>query len=245
MTNVLIIGATSAIAHATARQFASDGARFFLIGRSAERLSAVCDDLRALGASDTHTYPLDLTDLHAHAAMIDAAVATLGTLDMILIAHGSLSDQAACEASVERTMAEWATNATSVVSLLTLLANQLARQRSGTIAVLSSVAGNRGRKSLYVYGAAKAALDHFLEGLRGRFAGTDVKIVTIKPGYVDTPMTAALPKSFLFATPERVADDIYRAMQRGTPVVYTPWFWRFIMLAVRLVPGPLFRRLSI
>ncbi|MDQ6833160.1 MAG: SDR family NAD(P)-dependent oxidoreductase, partial [Chloroflexota bacterium] len=159
MANILIIGATSAIAHATARLFAAEGARFFLVGRSIGKLEAVRDDLLVCGATDVGTFALDLTDLDGHAAMLDAATTTLGTLDMVMIAHGSLSDQATCEASVTKTMEEWATNCTSVIALLTPLANLMERQRHGTLAVMSSIAGDRGRKSLYVYGAAKAALN--------------------------------------------------------------------------------------
>ena len=245
MANILIIGATSAIAHAAARHFAAEGARFFLVGRSTGKLDAVRDELRVCGAEEADAYTLDLTDIAGHAAMLDAATAALGTLDMVLIAHGSLGDQAACEASVATTMDEWMTNCTSVIALLTLLANQFERQRHGTIAVMSSVAGDRGRKSLYVYGAAKAALDTFLEGLRGRLAAAGVAVVAIKPGLVDTPMTAHLPKNFLFASPERVARDVHRAMVRGTAVVYTPWFWRYVMLLVRAIPDPIFRKLPI
>lgn len=245
MANILIIGATSAIAHATARLFAAEGARFFLVGRSTSQLDAMRDDLRVCGAPDAETYALNLTDIAGHAAMLDAATTALGTLDMVLIAYGSLSDQAACEASVAKTMDEWTTNCTSVIALLTLLANQLERHGRGTLAVLSSVAGDRGRKSIYVYGAAKAALDLFLQGLRLRLRAASVSVVTIKPGLVDTPMTAHLPKNFLYAPPERVARDIHRAMTRGAAVVYTPWFWRYIMLLVRAIPDPLFRKLPI
>lgn len=245
MANILIIGATSAIAHATARLFAAEGARFFLVGRSTSKLDAVRDDLRVCGATAADTYALDLTDIAAHAAMLDAATAALGTLDMVLIAHGSLSDQAASEASVARTMEEWATNCTSVIALLTPLANLMEKQQRGTIAVMSSVAGDRGRKSLYVYGAAKAALNTFLAGLRGRLSAAGVAVVTIKPGFVDTPMTAHLPKNFLFVPPERIARDVHRAMTHGGAVVYSPGFWRYIMLLLRAIPDPIFRKLPI
>lgn len=245
MTNLLIIGATSAIAQATARQFAADGARFFLVGRDASKLAAVADDLRVCGAAGIETYVLDANEIEKHAAMIEAATATLGTLDAALIAHGTLGDQTASEALVVETLREWATNATSVIALLTLLANTFERQRHGTIAVISSVAGDRGRRSNYIYGATKAALTVFLEGLGGRMHAAGVAVVTIKPGLVDTPMTAAIPKNFLFSSPERVGQDIHRAMARGTSVVYTPWFWRYVMLLIRLIPEPIFRKLPI
>jgi decaprenylphospho-beta-D-erythro-pentofuranosid-2-ulose 2-reductase len=128
---------------------------------------------------------------------------------------------------------------------LTLLANTFERQQHGTIAVISSVAGDRGRRSNYIYGAAKAALSVFLEGLRGRMHATGVAVVTIKPGLVDTPMTAAIAKNFLFTSPERVGKDIHRAMARGTSVVYTPWFWRYVIFLIRLIPEPVFRKLPI
>ncbi len=245
MANILILGATSAIAHATARRFAADGARFFLVGRSASKLEAVRDDLRVCGAKEAITYTLDLTEVEGHAAMLDAATAALGRLDAVLIAHGTLSDQDACNDSVAVTMREWNTNATSVIALLTLLGSHFEQQRSGTIAVMSSVAGDRGRKSLYLYGAAKAALNTFLQGYRARLSAAGVAVVTIKPGVVDSPMTAHLPKGPLVASPERVAKDIHRAMERGTAVVYTPGFWRYVMCIVRAVPEPNFRKLPI
>jgi decaprenylphospho-beta-D-erythro-pentofuranosid-2-ulose 2-reductase len=245
MTTLLIVGATSAIAQATARRFAAEGARFFLVGRDADKLAAVADDLRVRGAAETETYVLDLNDVEKHAAMIEAATAALGTLDAALIAHGTLGDQKANETLVVETLRDWSTNATSVIALLTLLANTFERQRHGTIAVISSAAGERGRRSNYIYGAAKAALSVFLEGLRSRMHAAGVAVVTIKPGLVDTPMTATIPKNFLFASPERVGRDIHRAMTRGTAVVYTPWFWRYVILLIRLIPEPIFRKLPI
>lgn len=245
MTNLLIIGATSAIARATARRFAAEGGRFFLVGRDAAKLAAIADDLRVRGAADAETYVLDLNEIEKHAAMIEAATTALGTLDAALIAHGTLGDQTTAETLVVEALREWATNATSVIALLTLLANAFERQRHGTIAAISSVAGDRGRRSNYVYGAAKAALTVFLAGLRGRMHAAGVAVVTIKPGFVDTPMTADTPKNFLFASPERVARDIHRAMARGTAVVYTPWFWRYIMLVIRMIPEPVFRKLPL
>ena len=245
MTTILIIGATSAIAQTTARRFADDGARFFLVGRDAGKLAAVADDLRVRGATGAETYVLDMNDLEKHAAMIEAATTALGTLDAALIAHGTLGNQKADEMLVVETLREWSTNATSIIALLTLLANQFERQRHGTIAVISSVAGDRGRRSNYIYGASKAALNVFLEGLRYRLHAAGIAVVTIKPGFVDTPMTAEVPKNFLFASPERVGQDIHRAITRGTAVIYTPWFWRYVMLLIRLIPEPIFRRLPI
>jgi decaprenylphospho-beta-D-erythro-pentofuranosid-2-ulose 2-reductase len=243
MKNVLIVGATSAIALACARRWAAQGARLFLAGRHAARLDQLAQDLRVRGARETFTFALDLTARDAHPAMLAACRAALGQIDIVLIAHGTLSDQAECERDVEAAMRELSTNALSTIALLTLLANVFEAQRSGTIAVISSVAGERGRASNYVYGAAKAAVTTFCEGLRARLFKSGVRVLTIKPGFVDTPMTAglALPGP-LVASPERVAADIVRAIARGRDSLYTPWFWAGIMLVIRALPGFVFKR---
>ncbi len=165
--------------------------------------------------------------------------------DTVLIAHGTLSDQKACEASVELTLREIDTNALSVVALLTRIANRLEQRRAGTIAVISSVAGDRGRGSNYVYGSAKALVTAFLSGLRQRLGKSGVGVVTIKPGFVDTPMTAAFAKGPLWASPEKVAKGIVRALDRRSDTVYLPGFWWTIMFIIRAIPERLFWRLSL
>ena len=242
---ILIIGATSAIAQETARCFARDGAELFLVGRSAEKLEAVQNDLKVRGAKRAETFVLDLSDLDRHQEMIQAAIETLDGLDMVLVAHGTLGDQRLSQESVAKTLEEFTTNCTSVISLLTLLANYFEPRRRGCIAIISSVAGDRGRRSNYVYGAAKGALTIFLQGLRSRLTQSGVAVVTIKPGFVDTPMTASLKKGLLFASSRRVGEGIYNAMKKGKEVVYLPWFWRYIMLIVRSIPEPIFKKMSI
>ncbi len=241
---VLVVGASSAIAHETARCFAADGAELFLVGRNADKLTDVQHDLEVRGASQVVTYTLDLNDLAQHEAMIDAAYEALGGLDAALIAHGTLPDQTAVQASVEQTIQEFQTNCLSAISLLTILANRFEQQRRGCIAAISSVAGDRGRSSNYVYGAAKSALTTFLSGLRGRLEKSGVSVVTIKPGFVDTPMTAHVKKNPLFAKPGAVGNRIYKAMLKGQDVVYVPWFWRYVMLIIRVLPEPIFKKLS-
>ncbi|HLL79670.1 MAG TPA: SDR family oxidoreductase [Ktedonobacteraceae bacterium] len=242
---ILIIGATSAIAQETAKLYARDGAELFLVARSAFKLNSVKDDLVVRGAKRAETYVLDVSELDRHTEMIQAAIDTLGELDMALIAHGTLGDQRLSEESVEKALEEFTTNCTSVISLLTILANYFEQRKHGCIAVISSVAGDRGRKSNYVYGAAKGALSIFLQGLRGRLAASGVKVVTIKPGFVDTPMTASLRKGLLFASPRTVGQGIYDAMNKGKDVVYLPWFWRPIMLIVKSVPERVFKKVSL
>ena len=245
MRHILIIGATSAIAEATARHFARDGDRLFLVARNPERLSAVAADLKNRGASQVEALVLDANDTGQHAALVAQADAALGGLDMVLIAHGTLSDQNACETSYETTLAELHTNCLSVISLLTHIANLFEKQRNGTIAVISSVAGDRGRQSNYVYGTAKAAVTTFLQGLRGRLHRSGVNVITIKPGFVDTPMTAGFRKGLLWASPERVGKGIYRAIDRRKGTVYLPSFWIIIMTIIRVIPEGMFKRLKI
>ena len=188
----------------------------------------------------------DLDDFSQHEALFAGAQTALGGLDVVLIAHGSLPDQKDCEASVERAMAE--------------ISHQCAERRldrhaggepvraagRGTIAVIGSVAGDRGRQSNYVYGAAKGMVAVFLQGLRNRLARSGVAVVTIKPGFVDTPMTANIArKGLLWAQPDAVARGIVGAVARGRDVVYLPSFWRLIMLAIVHIPERVFKRMSL
>jgi decaprenylphospho-beta-D-erythro-pentofuranosid-2-ulose 2-reductase len=246
MKRVLIVGATSAIAVACARRWAAEGAMLFLVGRRADRLDQIASDLVARGAKGATPHVLDMNDFDAHQTMLDACVGSLGGVDVALIAHGTLSDQKACEADAKVALHELSTNGLSVIALLTPLANLMEAKRAGVIAVISSVAGDRGRPSNYVYGTAKAAVSAFCEGLRARLFKAGVHVLTIKPGFVDTPMTAGMPLPRpLVATPERVANDILRAIERRKDSIYTPWFWSGIMLIIRSVPGFLFKRASL
>ncbi len=242
---ILIIGATSTIAAATARLFAEAGNALYLVARDADKLAATADDLRVRGAALVETAPLDVLDFDRHGAVFEAAVDALDGLDLVLLAHGTLPDQAACEQSVELTRREFDVNAMSSISLLTIAANFFEERRAGQIAVISSVAGDRGRQSNYVYGAAKGALSLFLGGLRNRLCKSGVHVLTIKPGFVDTPMTADFPKGPLWASPEQVAKGIVRALKKQTDITYLPWFWRYIMLVIKLVPETVFKRLGL
>lgn len=245
MKKILIIGATSAIAEATARQWAARGDALFLVGRRTSQLDTIADDLRIRGAASVACFTMDACDTSAHAAMLEAAENALGGLDVALIAHGSLPDQKACEASVELTLKEIDTNALSVIALATRLAEGFEKQGRGSLAVISSVAGDRGRQSNYVYGAAKGMVSLFMQGLRNRLAKKGVQVVTIKPGFVDTPMTAAFPKGALWAKPEAIARGIVRAVDRNADEVYLPGFWRLIMFIIRHIPERVFKKLSL
>jgi len=245
LRRVLIVGAASAIAVATARIFAARGDALFLVGRKAEVLEALAMDLKVRGAAQVGTEVLDANDFAGHEPMLDRAESLLGGLDTVLIAYGTLSDQQACEASAELTVRELTNNAVSVAALLTPLAARFEAQRKGAIAVISSVAGDRGRQSNYVYGSAKSLVSTFTSGLRQRLAKSGVAVITIKPGFVDTPMTAAFSKGALWAKPHQVGAGIVRALDRSANVVYLPWFWRLIMLVIRSIPERVFVRLKL
>jgi len=246
MKNILIVGATSAISQACARRWAHDGARFFLVARNGERLNQVADDLTAHGASLAARFELDIDDLGSHNAMLAQCAAALGDPDIVLVAPGTLPDQAACQADAGLAAREFATNALSVIALLTPIANLLEARGQGVLAVISSVAGERGRPSNYLYGSAKAALTTFCEGLNARLFKAGVHVVTIKPGFVATPMTEGLTlPGPLVSTADRVAHNIVDAIARRKDVCYTPRFWSLIMAVIRALPRFVFKRTSL
>ena len=233
---ILVVGATSAIAEATARAWAARGDALYLAGRREALLAASAADLRLRGAAKVAHERFDILEGDAHEGLIARAEEVLGTLDCVLVAHGTLPDQAACAADPALAVAEIELNAVSTAAFLLRVATLFESRRAGTIAVVTSVAGVRGRASNYVYGAAKAMVSTLAEGLRHRLHASGVAMVDIRPGFVDTPMTAAFPKGALWASPARVAGDIVAAIDARRGVVYTPWFWRWIMLVIRHVP---------
>jgi len=245
MRRILIFGATSALAEATARRFAKGGNGFFLVARDRGKLESVIDDLRVRGAAQVEGSVADARDFDRHQALVDDAFKALNGLDTALIAHGTLPDQRDCEKSFEAARQEFEINALAVMSLLTHLANRFERQGFGTIAVISSVAGDRGRQTNYVYGASKGAVSIFMQGLRNRLHSRGVHVLTVKPGFVDTPMTSTFSKGVLWARPEHVAKGIYNAIEKKRDVVYLPWFWSPIMRVIRAVPESIFKRLKL
>ena len=244
--NILIIGATSAIAQATLRLYAEAQDNLYLLGRNTEQLETIASDATVRGASEVHTAVLDVNQFETHETTLQQVFETFPILDIVLIAHGTLPDQKACEHDVHLTMTELSTNGISTISLLTLLANQFKQQQKGTIAVITSVAGDRGRQSNYVYGAAKGMVSLFLQGLRNRLYPNHVHVLDIKPGFVDTPMTANFKKGALWAKPEKIATSIVKAIDKNqSKTLYTPFFFFFIMLIIRSVPDVIFKRLKL
>ncbi len=240
---VLVLGATSAIAGAFCRLRAAQGASFVLVGRNEERLDAIGADLVARGAAHAVPIVTDLADMTDTAARFVEFLTPLGEPDEVLLAYGVLGDQAEAEGDMEETRRLIDVNFTSAALWLQLCAHYLGQSKPCGLAVIGSVAGDRGRQSNYVYGAAKAGLDAFAEGLAHRAYGSGLRVITVKPGFVDTPMTAHLDRSGpLWAKPEAVAAAIARALAKKQRIVYAPWFWRPIMTAIRLAPRPLLYR---
>lgn len=242
---ILVLGATSGIAEATCRIWAAQGASLFLVARNGEKLAAVAADLKTRGASYVDTAVADLDDTDSHPALLAHAINSLTGMDIAYLAHGILGDQTHAEQDFNAAAQILYTNLMAPISLATWLANFCVQRRSGTIAVLSSVAGDRGRKSNYVYGASKAGLSAFLEGLRNRVDREGVTVLTIKPGPVKTAMTAGMPKSEKFADVDAVAESIARAIDKKKDTLYVPFQWRPIMFAVRHIPERVFKKLNL
>lgn len=241
MKSTLIIGATSAIAREIAIEAKARGERLYLIGRDPEKLAALVAEL---GDAVVGHASADLADTVNNEARYRAAVAALGEVDAVFVAHGLLGDQLESERSFAHAEAIFAVNLLSVVSFLVPIANDFEARRRGSIVVISSVAGDRGRPRNYTYGAAKGALTIYLQGVRSRLYSAGVRVATIRLGPVHTPMTKDHPKNFLFATPKDVARTIVEARDRGPDDLYVPWFWLPIMATVRSLPERLFQRVS-
>jgi decaprenylphospho-beta-D-erythro-pentofuranosid-2-ulose 2-reductase len=242
---ILVLGATSGIAEATCRIWASQGARLFLVARNAEKLAAVATDLRTRGASFVDTAVADLDDTDKHPALLSHAVNSLTGLDIAYLAHGILGDQTKAEQDFNTAAQILYTNLMAPVSLLTWLANFCVQRHAGTLAVISSVAGERGRKSNYLYGSSKAGLSAFLGGLRNRVDREGVTVLAIKPGPVKTSMTSGMKGSEKFADADKVAQSIVKAIDKRQDVLYVPFQWEPIMFVIRHIPERVFKKLNL
>lgn len=243
-SRVLVLGATSGIAIAVARLLAARGANFFLVARNAQKLNAVAMDLKTRGAASIESRVLDLNDTASHPDLLADAANSLGFIDLAFLAHGVRGSQKEAESSYAAAAAVFQTNLLSAVSLITWLANYFEASKQGTLAVLSSVAGERGRRSNYVYGATKGGLNIFLDGVRNRIDRSGVNVLTIRPGYVATPMTADMEPNLLFASPQQAAREILRAIAKRKDIAYIPPFWAAILFVVRRIPESIFKKLN-
>lgn len=243
---VVVLGATSAIARAVASELARRGYRLLLAGRDADELDRIAADLRVRHACDVATLAFDALDPMSSASFIDAVEARSdGQLGGVVAAVGSLGDQARAAADPVHAVELLQTNFVGLVGVLTGLAQILVRRKAGFIIGIASVAGDRGRQSNFVYGSAKGGFALWLQGLRNRLWHAGVRVITVKPGFVDTGMTFGLPGMFLVADPARVGTAIVRALDRRADVIYLPGFWRYIMWIIRAIPEPVFKRMRL
>jgi decaprenylphospho-beta-D-erythro-pentofuranosid-2-ulose 2-reductase len=242
---ILVLGATSGIAEACIRLWAARGDSLYLVARNHDKLLAVAADASTRGASYVDTAVADLDDTAAHPELLAHAINSLAGLDVVFLALGVLGDQTAAERGFAEAEQILHTNLVAPASLLTWLASYCAQRHSGTLAVLSSVAGERGRKSNYVYGSSKAGLTAFVDGLRNRIDREGVRVMTIKPGPVKTAMTEGMKDHAKMADPEKVAATLVKAIDRGQDVVYVPGIWRVIMAVIRAIPDRIFKKLNL
>ncbi|MGI9293662.1 MAG: SDR family NAD(P)-dependent oxidoreductase [Pseudomonadales bacterium] len=243
--NAVIFGATSAICHAVAQKLAQQGYGLYLLARDADKLTAVVDDIGARGGEILGRQSYDFVDHAGTKVLFESLLAMPLSFDAILIGHGELPSQRDCEQDALQLVSCLRSNLESTAVIMNYSANLLAEQKSGSLVVISSVAGDRGRKSNYYYGATKSALNAMLEGMRGKLREHGVSVINIKPGMVDTPMTAHLPRGPLLADKQGVARVIVHAIAAGkSTTIYTPWFWRYIMLVIRLLPPAVIAKLN-
>jgi short-subunit dehydrogenase len=238
---VIVLGALSAVAEQTARLYAAEGAALMLVGRDRERLDAVAADLKVRGAARAEIAALDLS-AEASEARFGGLVEALGGVDHVILAYGVLGG-AEVETDLDAARALLDVDFTSAAIWALAAAMQLERQRGGALVAIGSVAGDRGRASNYVYGAAKAGLAVLMQGLAHRLSRVGARAVVVKPGFIDTPMTAHVAKSGpLWAKPEAIARIVRRAADKGGPVIYAPGVWRLILLIIRALPSPIMHR---
>ena len=246
MKTVLILGATSAIAKEVARRYAEKGHQLLLVARDGEGLRSASADASLRGATEVRTYLLDAASPDGGVGALDGILSDAGgSVDVALIAYGTLPDQELCESDPGALADAVRVNGTSPVLLASVLAARMAERGSGALAVITSVAGDRGRRSNYVYGSAKRSVSTFLEGLRARYRDHGVHVVDIRPGPVDSPMTAHMEKGLLWTTPSAVAGRIVRAIDGKRSVAYVPRYWRWIMAIIRMIPERIFEKLNL
>jgi len=245
MRKILIIGGVSAIASETAKLFAKNGDILFLVDLNMERLNIVRDDINTFHPTTIYTQEFNVLNFDNHNDLFNNAIEILGGLDIVLIAHGTLPDQKQIENNPVQIIKEFNINCVSIISLASIAAGYFENQGSGCIAVISSVAGDRGRQSNYIYGAAKGGVSLFFQGLRNRLNSKGVNIITIKPGFVDTPMTAGMPKNALYSSAKVIGKGIFDAINNKKDIVYLPGFWRLVMFIIKHIPEGIFKKLSL
>jgi len=243
--SVLILGATSAISRSTAEAFAARGYSLYLAGRDVRELERLASDLKIRCRAEVHWGAFEAEDYDSHAGFIEQVKDEMGGLEGVLLAFGYLGEQRLSACDLAERVAVIARNLTGAINLLEPLAAYFEHRKTGFIIGISSVAGDRGRRSNYIYGSAKGGFSIYLQGLRHRLFRAGVRVMTVKAGFVDTAMTYGMPGLFFVARPAYVGEQIVRALEKGRDVAYIPWFWRYLMLVLKLIPESIFKRLKL
>jgi decaprenylphospho-beta-D-erythro-pentofuranosid-2-ulose 2-reductase len=242
---VLILGAGSAMARGIAGAFARRGYPLYLAGRDLEELERIASDLQVRHEVEVDFGQFDAMEMEGHRAFVQAVATEVGELAGVVWAVGYMPSQEQALADFQEVRRMVDTNFTAAMSVLDACAAHLTEKGHGFMVAITSVAGDRGRQSNYYYGASKGALALYLQGLRNRLQPSGVRVLTVKPGFVDTAMTWGLPGLFLVASPAQVGRAVLRAVERKRDVLYVPWFWRYIMLIIRHIPERVFKRLKL
>ncbi len=245
MKKALVLGATSLIVQRTLELMARDGYEFYLVARNEDKLKSVKAHLETISNTKIHIDATNPSLMESQKDIFARALQTLKSVDYLLIGYGTLPNQKELEENPENIAEVYNTNLVSISHFLLLVVDYFMKRGSGVIAVISSVAGERGRQSNFVYGSTKGGLSVFLEGYRQKMSKHNVKVITIKPGLVETPMTWGIKRGFLMAKPEKVARDIYTGIAKEKSVVYTPWYWKYVMLIIRSIPERVFQKLEL
>jgi len=241
----LILGAKSDIGKALFQKFAKEGFNLILAARKPhlEDLKKEVTDLKIRYNIETTIAEFDLLDFNSHNNFYNSLEIKP---DVVIAVAGYLGDQEKAEINFTEAKKIIDTNYTGYVSILNIISNDFEKRENGFIIGISSVAGDRGRKSNYYYGSSKAAFTTYLSGLRNKLFNRGIKILTVKPGFVKTKMISDIKTSALLtATPKEVAEDIYKAFVKNKDVIYTKWFWKYIMLIIKHIPEMIFKKLSI
>jgi decaprenylphospho-beta-D-erythro-pentofuranosid-2-ulose 2-reductase len=242
---LLILGATSAIARGTAEAFAKRGYSLFLVSRDTEELERLSHDLNTRFQVKVNFEPFDADNYLEAEECVNNIIHQADNLEGVLIAIGDLGEHEQSIQNITKMNNIFIRNFTAPCALLTAFAKYFEAKKSGFIIVITSVAGDRGRQSNYVYGAAKGGLNIFLEGLRNRLFHHNVHVMTVKPGFVDTSMSFGLPNLFLVAKPNEIGEGIAKAWGKKKNVVYLPWFWKYLMIIISSIPESIFKRLKL
>jgi len=243
--SALVLGATSRVAHALAHALAARGHDVCVAARDLDEAERVAADVRVRSGHASVALRFDATDFDAHAAFIDSVEAAVGALDTVVLAFGEMGAQADSERNAQAARQVIDVNYTGAVSVCERVAERLISRKRGTIIGVSSVAGDRGRQSNYIYGSAKGAFTLYLQGLRNRLFPLGVHVLTVKLGFVDTRMTWGMSTRIPIAAPEAAAQAILSAAAGGEDVLYYPRFWRGVMTLIGAVPERVFKRLKL